>query len=225
MQVTEERYIYPPRPQTAIPRGDYGLLTELGWIAQFKYNDTRCMIKYRENNSTQLWNRHAEMMRTFAANDELQEQLETIQQRLGKGYHLLDGGLLHQKHASIKNTLVIWDILVHNGQQLLGTTYQERYNIINNLQEGKPYTYQEITIGNKITTDIFIPQNFPPQQWDNCWKEIDKINQPFIKQGIGPAIEGLVFKDPNGILKPGFQEKNNGDWQVRSRVTTGRHQF
>jgi len=225
MLVKEERYIFPPRAQTALPRGDYGIFSELGWIAQYKYNDTRCMIKYSNTKPTQLWNRHAEMMRTFAANDELQEQLTHIQEQLGPGYHLLDGGLLHQKHASIKNTIVIWDILVHNGQHLLGTTYQERYKIIETLQQNKPYLYGEFTIGNQITPNVFIPQNHQHNTWDQCWQEIDKINEPFLKQNVGPVIEGLMFKDPNGILKPGFNEKNNGEWQVRSRITTGRHVF
>ena len=54
---------------------------------------------------------------------------------------------------------------------------------------------------------------------------IQKINQPFDQAGIGPLLEGLVFKDPNGRLQMGWQEKNNSDWMARSRVTTGRHAF
>jgi hypothetical protein len=39
------------------------------------------------------------------------------------------------------------------------------------------------------------------------------------------ALEGIVYKDPLGVLEPGYKEKNNTTWLIKSRITTGRHRF
>lgn len=228
----ENTYIYPPRPEGAIPRGDHSIFEDLGWIAQYKYNDTRCLIKFRTDGRIQLWNRHAEMIKAYHTPIQLQEQLEQLRDQLGPGHHLLDGGLLDKKHPSIKNTIVIWDILVQNGKHLIGTTYQDRYDKLQEFTTGLAWVYADdhretcYTIGSKISDDIFIPTNWQPNDWERCWRTIDNINHPYLNTGsAGPVLEGLVFKDPTGTLSHGFREKNNSDWLARSRVTTGRHRF
>lgn len=231
LKINEDTYIYPPRPEGAVPRGDHSIFEDLGWVAQFKYNDTRCLIKFCSDGRIQLWNRHAEMMRTYHTPITLQEQLEQIRDKLGPGYHLLDGGLLDQKHASIKNTIVIWDIIVKNGEHLTGTTYQERYDQLQDFTTGLAWIYDDdhretcYAIGQQITKDIFLPTNWEPKNWERCWRLIDSINEPWLTQGNGPVLEGLLFKDPEGTLSHGFREKNNSNWLARSRVETGRHRF
>lgn len=219
----EDKYIYPPRPESAIPRNGNQIFADLDWIAQFKYNDTRCLIKIKADGRIELWNRHAERIKGYHPPLHLQEQLQYLRERT-KGYCLLDGGLLDKKHKAIKNTIVIWDILVIDGQHQLGTTYQERYNIIKQLTNGKPYTWQDHTLGQQITEDILIPDNLKAPQWPQAWETIDQINDQYQNQA-GPLIEGLVYKDPTGKLETGFREKNNSKWLCRSRVETGRHKF
>lgn len=231
LTVNENTYIYPPRPEGALPRGDHSIFADLGWIAQYKYNDTRCLIKFRTDGRIQLWNRHAEIIQGYNAPIELQEQLEQIRAQLGPGYHLLDGGLLDKKHPSIKNTIVIWDILVQNGEHLIGTTYQERYDKLTDLTTGLAWVYSDdhretcYAIGSQITQDIFTPTCWEPKNWNKCWSLIDSINHPWLNKGNGPVLEGIMMKDPTGTLGHGFREKNNSEWQMRSRITTGRHRF
>ncbi len=235
----ETKYIYPPRPEICTPREDNEIYKTLDWTAQYKYNDTRVLIKLRSTGRIEIWNRHAERIK-YNPPTWLTDQLHTIHEKLGPGYHLLDGGLLDQKHRAIKNTIIIWDILIHNNQHLTGTTYNTRYNIIHNLTNTSPATgtpknwdYTETltnpqtttTLGHSITENIHIPQNWEPNKWTKCWETIDKLNAPHLKDGCGPLIEGLVYKDPNGILTWGFKPKNNSNWIARSRVTTGRHKF
>lgn len=238
MKIKTDQYIFPPRPQTAIPRDDLETFATLDWIAQLKYNDSRCLVKYLPDGTIELWNRHAERFRTYTAPDSLIEELhevaETLGLKLGK-LHLLDGGLLDQKHVAIKDTIVIWDILVRDGEHLLGTTYQERYEMLRSTPYGDRYqkwTFDDFNLGIKFTTNIFMPENYDHEDWNKLWTLVDEINAPYThgKPGdpdyeIKPIIEGIVLKDPEGTLSLGFKERNNEDWMVRSRVQTGRHRF
>jgi len=231
MNVKPEQYIYPPRPDQAIPRDQTEFLGEMGWLAQLKYNDSRCLVKFLPNGETELWNRHGERFRDYTCPDWLHEQLADLRKALDlspNGYHLLDGGLLDKKHRAIKDTIVIWDILVKDSEHLLGTSYLSRYNSIAQKAE-TPWYYKDYKLGLTWTLstslpNILLPEIWPHQTWPALWDMIHEINKPF-ENICGPLIEGLVFKDPNGELGMGFTEKNNSSWVMRSRVATGRHAF
>ncbi|MHC4816877.1 MAG: DNA ligase-like domain-containing protein [Planctomycetota bacterium] len=247
MKIATDRYIYPPRAKQAVPRDQLNILHGLGWIAQIKYNDSRCMIKYLPDGHIELWNRHGERFRSYTAPEWLLEQLDQARETLGLQageLHLLDGGLIDQKHAAIKDTIAIWDILVQNGEQLLGTTYAERYPLITGqrrrILEGTEATdwyyshetHGPISLGIALTQNILVPRNIPDTEWDKAWDTVTTVNAPYTKGTPGspnyeikPLLEGLVLKDPHQPLKPGFRENNNDSWMMRSRVQTGRHLF
>lgn len=212
-------YLYPPRATTAVPRGDNELFKQMKWIAQYKYNDTRCVIAIEEK--TELWNRHEQKIQ-YTPTPELANQLDHIKQLL-QTKTMLDGGLIHSKHQLIRNTIAIWDILVHNDKHLLGTTYQERYDLLKNIATNEPYTFRGIILGYKITENIFIPECHDWTKWDGMWENVDKVNS--FKEGTEPILEGLMFKDPQGVLKNSYGQNNNSGWQTRSRITTKRHKF
>ena len=222
------QYIFPPRTKVCFPRQEASFLKGDNWIAQYKYNDSRCLLKKCPDGTIQLWNRHAERFRTYTAPPELLSQAKEIFQKLNcEDWGLLDGGLLDQKHPAIKDKIVIWDILVLNGTHQLGTTYSERYSKILNVSNKETQTYTDkhgktYNLGNNITKDIFIPQNNPQNNWENMWTTIDEINKPFSNN---PLIEGLVYKNLSGILQLGYKVDNNTDWSYKSRVKTARHNF
>lgn len=236
LTVKPTQYIYPPRPADAIPRGDTEILGDMGWLAQLKYNDSRCLVKFLPDGTIELWNRHGERFRNYTTPDWLTQQLHQVREALGLAageYHLLDGGLLDAKHKAIKDTIVIWDILVRNGEHLLDTTYADRYATI--AQGTTPWYYSHPTYDKPIQIgmaygdgpewwNVIHPQNFTADKWPGLWDLVAQINQPF-EGTAGPLIEGLVFKDPQGRLGMGFKEKNNSEWLMRSRVKTGRHDF
>lgn len=243
--VAPDKYIFPPRSTDAIPLAEAKIFATLGWVAQLKYNDGRTLIKYLPGSKVELWNRHGERFRTYQAPDWLQDQLIETHTKLGldkNTWSLLDGGLLDQKHQAIKDTIVIWDILVQNGKHLLGSKYKDRYDFLKgNLTNGDPWYYQPPhkkhepqDFGLKVHDNILLPRNHSgEQEWQDLWDGIlTTVNTPYQigKPGdknydLKPVIEGLVFKDPNGELERGFKEKNNSGWMIRSRVETGRHRF
>lgn len=235
-----DQYIYPPRSQDAIPRDQTDVFKTLNWVAQYKYNDSHCLVKYCPNGDIQLWNRHAERFRTYTLPDHIRDQLASIGILLGhRPDHLtiLDGGLLDQKHRAIKDTIVIWDMLVINNEHLIGTTYQNRHDRLRSISSLETWNYhnqmhEPVPFGHKLSDDVFMPWNIPAEQWDHAWGTIELVNSPFTtgvpehpEYSCKPVLEGLVFKDPTGVLEMGFKEKNNDHWMIRSRVKTGRHNF
>lgn len=227
MKVTETHYIFPPRAEYCIPRNQVEPYFDQGWKAQIKYNDTRLLIKYLPEERVELWNRHG-MRINYTPPESLLEQINSLRTKLNiKDLTILDGGLLDSKHVAIKDQIVLWDILVHNGEHLLGTTYGERFDRILSIGAG-PHLYDPyhkkhptLDIGLSITTDIFCPRWYERINYAQIWEIVQIANAPFPT----PVFEGCVVKDPQGILEMGFRIKNNTGWQAKSRVKTGRHQF
>lgn len=250
LPVKPNHYIYPPRARDVIPLSEAKLFAKLGWIGQLKYNDSRCLIKYQPNHHVELWNRHQKLMQSFIAPDYLIDQLMAVKDKIGSDeWMLLDGGLLHNKHTAIKNTVVIWDVLVLNGRHLLGSTYGDRYNFLKErlcnqapIWQYKNPVHGPVDFGLRVSDNILMPINYVGNRndtdvqgdaWQSIWDTIiTTVNAPYTvgkpndkNYDCKPVIEGLVFKSLDEKLEMGLKEKNNSSWMCRSRVATGRHNF
>jgi ATP-dependent DNA ligase len=227
-----QRYLYPPRPnEGSIAFEDTGDLARYGYQAQLKYNDKRLLISINNGDIT-LFNRHNSVHKTYQAPADLRREILQVCAILGLDlgdWQYIDGGLLHGKHRFFSNTIVIWDILVRNGEWLRGTTYQERYQwLLGKIPNPQPYVVEiggkKFDIGIKITDHIFIPHM--TDDYEAVWKLVHEINEAAGWKNEGePLLEGIVLKRPGGKLAPGFKPQNNADWQTRCRIETGRHRF
>ncbi len=230
-----KRYIYPPRPtHDPVPFNSTQIYKTLGWVAQLKFNDRRCLTSY-ESGTVELFNRHKRKFQDYVAPDWLQADLtHVIEDVLGLdkgGWSYLDGGLLDRKNKWVSNTIVIWDILVRNNDWLLGSTYIDRYNWLLDkaMQAGGQSFYldvagNQIDLGIKLGEHVFMPRLL--NDYDEAWQFVQQVNDIAGWHNVGePLLEGIVLKSPSGTLQPGTREANNADWCVRSRVRTGRHDF
>jgi hypothetical protein len=239
--VPQDVYIYPPRTKDPIPYADAQIFRDLGWVAQLKYNDSRCLIKYLPGDQIELWNRHAEKFRTYRAPDFLLEELRGLRRRLGLStaeMSLLDGGLIDHKHPALNDVIAVWDVLVLNGKHLIGTAYEDRWALLDAIG-GEPWLYtgkgceKGVDFGKKIDDHLLVPRNYRGDEWDSIWNDLlPQVNAYWTVGKPGdkdydcrPLIEGLVYKNPKGKLGMGFREQNNGDWMAKSRVQTRRHRF
>lgn len=207
-------YLWPPRPETTIKpmSSHYEIMkSRRNFYAQFKKNGQRNVLYIDPDFNIQWWNRHASGHLNYNAPPWLVDEIKSVVKPTGK-WMVIDGELLHNKDRTVKNALYWWDILVYDGQYLVGTKYHERQRIL--LDALTPPTSgdeAEWTMSPHIT----VARNIPPEKYDEMWQKAQSIS----------VVEGFVFKNINGTLKPCIGEHNNSDWMVRCRKTTGRHPF
>jgi ATP-dependent DNA ligase len=110
----------------------------------------------------------------------------------------------------------IWDILAYDGKILLGSTIEERIDLINSL-----YPSVSAKSINKInylyTTDV--PDIYKVANYTDDFKNIfDNITKVDV-------VEGLVLKRKNGKLEMMTREQNNVGWSIKSRKPTLNYKF
>ncbi len=199
--------LYPPRPKTSIPPAKIGGYEKKCWVAQRKFNGTRTVIYQTGETGADIsmLTRHRTPHKQYMLTKDMRTALES----LGVGpLAVLDGELMHNKTRGLKNTIVLFDILVLDGEYLIGSTYAERYSLLWKALGG-PKTFEQVTghsLALHVVGNVWLAENFMTDLTDRF---NDCINLD--------EIEGLVIKNPGGTLDWGTQEANNGSWQVRCR--------
>lgn len=200
------RRIYPPRPKLSVSPDEIKKYEKKGWIGQRKFNGTRTLVYQTDIDEFELTTRHRTAHKQYVLTRDMKAALQAL--ALGAGVHVLDGELMHSKTKGLKDTLVLWDILVHEDKYLVGTTYAERYKLLNDLL-GRPKDYEQVTghgLALHVVGNIWLAETFGAQLVKR-FKEAKDVDE----------IEGLVLKSPAGELEQGTAENNNASWQVRCR--------
>jgi ATP-dependent DNA ligase len=205
------RYIYPPRPETKIAPESLLIFEEMDkFLAEPKLNGSSMQIYFDEGGKEmKLMNRHKQPISCKMDKEELRKLYR------GTGEMILCGEYLNKnqkdetgKPWNIK--YVIWDIIMYNGNHLIGTTFEERLIILAKL----------------YPTDIY--SHFVRQLSENCYRisaaktEFQKFYSDITKYDI---FEGLVLKRKDGKLENGTTEKNNTRTQIKCRKGTKNYIF
>lgn len=206
MDFNEWRYLFPPRPEIAISKGALGQYEKWGYIGQAKLNGTcnvlgiapgRQTIKAmtRHNDDHKAWSPSAVNLRAF-------------QGLPGPGWYVFVAELLHSK-GNFKNINYIHDVLVVDGDYLVGCTWQERQDMLQSLFA----TTDDGSLSHKVIDEnTWLVKNFTsglPEAFDSL---------------VEPYYEGLVLKDPKARLKPCTQS-GNSDWQAKCRKPAKNYSF
>lgn len=206
---TSFKYIFPPRPETVAPPAYLGKIGDR-FIGQPKLNGS-CAILATNGQEVHFMNRH----KSEFSNKLLISREELSGLHRGNGWTYLVGEYLNKskkdKNSKIFNgKFVIFDILVHNDQWLVGTTFSERQRLIEKLYES---TDHDGWI-RKISDNCFRVENFS-QDLEKKWKEVVKVDM----------YEGMVFKKHNAKLEVSFGAKNNTGWQMKIRKPTKNYSY
>jgi len=203
------RYIYPPRPEINLPpvelvKYDNGL-----WVGQPKLNGSNITI-FTNGKELFLYNRHNSPL----TNVKMKES-EFLSLHRGKNWFVLNGEYMNKSKNNSKGDvfnqkLVIFDILVYNGIQTIGMTFDERIRLMNELFVSTEYD----GFINKISENIYIVKSF----YENFTLIYDKIVQT-------DMYEGWVLKKRGSKLKNGLTEKNNTDSQMKFRKPTKNYSY
>lgn len=203
------RYLYPPRPEIKSPAS--GLITyeRMGFWAQPKLNGS-CGALFINGKDSKLMGRHND---TFSRETISHDCFKKIHK--GNGYMVLTGEYMNKSKKDARGKsftgFVIFDILVYNGQYLLGTTFEERQALLDSLYTPES-SYDEFLW--KISDEIYRVKNFV-SGFENLWKFITKIDM----------YEGWVLKRPEAKLDSGYKSVNNSSWQIKVRKQTKNYRY
>lgn len=199
------RLLYPPRAESAARPAEVD--TYRGFIAQYKYDDIRTLVYILPDRAVALYNRHRRTHLEYAMTIGMKKSILELNLLHGF-YHVLDGGILRSLAKHGLDRIVLWDVLVHKSSYLVGTTYAERYELLETIA-GRSRELETDTgrgLAYRINEHLWLAPSFRGN-FSRHYAEIKDVD----------SVEGLVLKNPHGTLQQAFHEKNNTGWQVKIR--------
>ena len=178
-------FLWPPRPERAIPSSLIHSFEARGFVAQKKKNGTLQVISVAPDGSVIYRTRHNEPNKAWTPLPEMARYFASFPDSV------FIGELLHSKHASVKNTIFLFDVLRYVGSDLVGTTLSMRLDMLK--------------VIHVLTPHIQILQTY------------DKDLTGLFHSLSEPTDEGLVLKDPKALLRDCKRNGLNAGWQVKVR--------
>lgn len=210
MRFTDWQYLWPPRPERAIPKSLLSFYERQGWVAQVKLNGTCNVISISPQNKITAKSRHKDVAngdhRLWSPSAKTEAAFKSLP-RPNKGWYVFVAELMHSKvKEGAKDTNYIHDILVADGEYLIGKTFEERQAILRSL-------FPEIDESKSTVAYHVIDEN----TWlarNHEGRELASLYDSVITD---PSYEGLVIKNPKSKLAMCSRQKSNTDWQVKCR--------
>lgn len=205
------RYIYPPRPKNTVPPEDLTFWDNGTLLAQPKLNGSNLTL-YTNGIDYLAMNRHGQRLSNFRV-DKL--ELSSIYKGDGE-WMILNAEYMNklkndEKDEVFNHKFVVFDILAYKGEYLVGTTFEYRVELMDELygkvECEKDYLY-------KISENIYRVKTYKTGFLElfNSFTKID-------------MLEGLVMKRRNAKLEIGLSENNNTKSQFKSRKSTKNYKY
>lgn len=211
MKYNSFRYIYPPRPKNSIPKTELIQYDNGTMISQPKLNGSNTTV-YTNGEKVIIMNRHNDRLSRFEIKNE-----EILSLYKGKGgWTVLNGEYMNKSKIdengkSFNHKFVIFDILVNDGDYLIGKTFEQRISILDemfgNKKSEKEYLWS-------ISENVYRVRSYE-NQFDTLFEKLTKIDM----------LEGLVLKRKNARLEIGNTELNNTKSQIKIRKPTKLYKF
>lgn len=193
-------YIYPPRPETKVPRSGLHLFDNKTFLGQPKYDGSCAELYLGGEDTFKSMNRHKSELTGFRiSRTEARSLVHNHNLNLFVGEYMNKSKKDHSNKV-FNHKLVLFDILILNGKHLLGYTNDKRVEILYDMfkfVEETDYFY-------RITENIYLTKSFDGD-FCNLWDKFTKVDM----------IEGLVMKRKDSALTPGVTEKNNLSYKCR----------
>lgn len=208
---TNFRYIYPPRPKNAISPDDLDFWDNGSLVAQPKLNGSNCVL-FTNGDDYFVMNRHNQRLSNFKID---KQELSKIYKGSGD-WMIINAEYMNKSQKDenndvFNNKLVIFDILAYNGEYLVGSTFLERINLLDEIygteNSDKDYLF-------KVSDNIFRVKSYLNNFTENY--------NNFVKVGM---LEGLVMKRKNAKLEVGNSELNNVKSQLKCRKPTKNYKY
>jgi hypothetical protein len=209
MNYKDGKYLYPPRPEKKIPFSGLSVFDNETMVAQPKF-DGSCTGMFFNPEKFRVMNRHNQPLSTFKLKKE-----EITGLIKNDGWNVIYGEYMNKSKKDefsklFNNKYVIFDILVHDDNYLVDSTFKERIDLMYDLFpviDENEYSY-------KISDNVYLVKTFY-EGFEDLWTKFTKIEM----------IEGLVMKRLSGKLEMGLRESNTMSSQVKCRRETKNFQF
>jgi ATP-dependent DNA ligase len=217
MQYTSFKYIFPPRAENKINPKTVSNYDTGNFIAQVKYNGSSTVLFLDGEGGTKIFNRHNEPV----SKDKFPKcPIDFKGIYSGHGYMVVAGELMNKAQAGEDGNklmgFIIWDILVYRGHYLVGKTFQQRLELLEQLfpavsmrinHAGVLEQYEHLNITN--VEGVYRAKSYT-KYFETLYEVISEV----------PAYEGLVLKKAKAKLDFGFTDGNNANWQLKIRKAT-----
>lgn len=208
-------FLYPPRPENAIMQQNIKNFTADRFLAQPKLNGSCATLYVSDMGAWQLWDRDKTPLPCFKL------PFGRLAPPTGSGANVFAGEYLNKNKFGengqrFNHKFVIWDLLVYCGEYLLGTTLEERLQLLREI-----IPCDDAVINNKGDLEMheFICAT--------CHEGIYQVNTYHgdfanLYQRVIPTdvYEGIVLKRRSAKLEHGYKPDNNRLWQVKCRKQT-----
>jgi ATP-dependent DNA ligase len=178
-------------------------------LAQPKANGSNVNI-FMDDSTIHIMNRHKQPITNCKLNlDELHQLYN------GEGWMVINGEYMNKSKRDengkvFNDKLIIFDILVNKSDYLIGKTFQERVQLLNETFKSVDYNPWL----NQISDNIFIVKTF-----------YNGFNELYHNLVMVDMWEGIVCKRKNAGLEMGLTETNNHKSQVKFRKPTKNYKY
>lgn len=203
-------YLYPPRPEHAVPIEHIGTYEELGYVAQPKLDGSSCLV-FTDGTRAIAMSRHAT---PFASDPALLKDgtFRALHRGTPGKWTVLVGELMNkskrdERGRPFSDRYVLHDVLVADGVHLVGTTFAERIAILDGMYgTGESDQAGLHGTGHKGVYRVRTHEG--------------DLAGLFRGATAGAQMyEGIVAKDPSARLEHGMRQKNTRAGQVKVRRT------
>lgn len=205
------RYIFPPRPKNAIPVDELDFWDNNTLLSQPKLNGSNSLI-FTNGEKVIVMNRHNQILTNVRVTT---DEIKSIYKGNGE-WMVLNAEYMNKSQNDetgrpFNHKFVIFDILVLEGNYLVGTTFEQRVAILNDLY-GQVDCEKEHLYG--ISENIYRVKSYNGGFLD-LYNDLIKIDM----------YEGLVMKRKNAKLELGTNEMNNVRSQLKCRKPTKNYAY
>ncbi|RLA66588.1 MAG: hypothetical protein DRQ88_06040 [Epsilonproteobacteria bacterium] len=215
MNYLDNKFIFPPRPLLFKREAVENLIGNFKF--QLKLDDTRSLVTYTPEKGLVLFTRHGEGHKAYSPSKEVVEQFYSLPWDKNKT-QVWDTLLLHNKNELVKDTWILMDILVKDGEYLLNSKFKEREIYLDSLGKKIVEKVTGLGLAYAYTPKIWRAKSFPMSQFDSIWKSIENL---WSNQKI---IEGVVVKNLNGKLAYHFYS-DKCNWQFKVRLPKKNYKY
>ena len=211
MKYNSFRYLYPPRPKNPIPNTELTFWDNGSLIAQAKLNGSNSSI-YTNGEKVIVMNRHGARLSRVEVDD---SEILSLYKGSG-GWTVLNCEYLNknkqdENRKAFNHKFVIFDILVNDGDYLVGKTFEERIKLLDTMfgqnECDKSYLYG-------ISENVYRVKTYE-NQFNMLYDTLTPID----------LIEGLVLKRKTARLEMGTSELNNTKSQVKVRKKCNSYKY